>query len=514
MDVQKMPEIDFGKEEEITLKTKKGSMKGLVHNGVAVFKGVPYAKPPIKELRFCPPEDNEPWDGIRDCTKFGHCAIQEESVLINTTPSEDCLYLNIWTPVERKEKLPVFFWIHGGGFFNGCGTMPYYDGTHFAMEDVIVVTINYRLGAIGFLALETSLKKYGTTGNWGTLDQIQALKWVNENIDDFGGDPSRITIAGESAGSFSISNLIMSPLTKGLFSQAVMESGSILENKIAVPFTEAKLEKCIDMSRRFAAVFGADDSEEGLEILRKIDALTLWQMGFFSSDATVTAPFAFWAAQDGYVIPKDPLDALSKGENNKGKFIIGYNHDEGAVFISGEVSKQVYDKYLYQTFKGRKAEEVRERYKDKFDNNYSQKVVDIVTYSYFKAGMTLFQEKLSEQGNDVYAYEFDYLPKGNYPLSMAGAHHAVEIPFVFDTNEEVGIKYDEAGKRITKQVHDLWLNFIKNSNPNEGISINANMKWDKYNVSDKKIYYLEPEIKCESTRDIDEIEFFKNVIYK
>lgn len=511
MEIQKMREIDFGEEGSITIKTKKGEMKGITHNGVAAFKGVPYAKPPIGELRFAPPKDIEAWEGTLDCTKFGNCAMQEDSVLINTTPSEDCLYLNIWTPINRKEKLPVFFWIHGGGFFNGCGSMPYYDGTHFALQDVIVVTINYRLGALGFLALETSLKEFGTTGNWGTLDQIQALKWVNENIDDFGGDPSRITIAGESAGSFSISNLIMSPLTKGLFSQAIMESGSILENKIAVPFTEAKLEKSIDMSRRFAEVFGADDSKEGLEILRSIDARTLWEMGFFSSDATVTAPFAFWACQDGYVIPKNPLKALRNGENNKGNFIIGYNHDEGAVFIAGEVTEPVYNKYLYQTFKGN-AEEVKKRYENK-GNSFSEKVVDIVSYSYFKSGMTLFQEELSKQGNNVYAYEFDYVPGGNYPLAMAGAHHAVEIPFVFDTNEDVGLKYDEIGKIITLQVHDFWINFIKTGDPNEGEIPIKNVKWDKYDKSTAKLYYFAPEMKCEETKDVDNINFFKKVIY-
>ncbi len=494
----------------IKINTKKGNIKGIVSDGICVFKGVPYAKPPVGNLRFAPPEEMDFWNDEIDCTDFKNCPIQEDSVLINTKPSEDCLYINIWAP-ENAKDLPVFFWIHGGGFYNGCGTMNYYDGTHFAKDGVIVVTVDYRLGAIGYLALETSFKEYNTTGNWGTLDQIAALKWVNENISAFGGDPSKITIAGESAGSFSISNLIMSPLTKGLFSQAIMESGSLFENMIAVPFTEAKLDKAMKMSKEFAKVFGADDSKEGLEKLRQIDARTLWEMGYFSSDATVTAPFAFWAIQDGTVIPKDPIDALKNGEYNKVKYIIGYNKEEGNVFIQENLQEPVYNKYLYQTFKDR-AQDVNQYYKD-YNGTLTQKARDIVSISYFKAGMTLMQDELSKQGQDVYAYQFDFVPQGNYPLKAMGAHHAVEIPFVFGTNELVGLKYDEIGQRVEHQMHSMWVNFIKNGDPNIGIELPSNEKWEKYDYQNPKLYHFDKEMKLLETSDTDKIKFFQEIIY-
>src|SRR5574344_1456681 len=178
-----------------TVKTAQGIVSGAQENGVLSFKGMPYAKPPLGELRFTPPNEAEPWTGVRECIAYGPCATQADSILVNNETSEDCLYLNIWTP-NVSGKLPVYFWIHGGGFCTGCGSMEYYNGSYFAQQDIVVVTINYRLGALVFLAFNTLLQQYGTTGNWGTLDQIAALKWVRQNIAAFGGDPDNITIGG------------------------------------------------------------------------------------------------------------------------------------------------------------------------------------------------------------------------------------------------------------------------------------------------------------------------------
>lgn len=184
--------------------TTLGRVQGLEQDGVSVYKGIPYAKPPVGGLRFRAPEPAEPWSDTLDCTEFGSSALQPTADDI-PTPDEDCLNLNVWTSAQEGEKQPVYVFIHGGAYFQGSGAKSMYDCTNFAKDGVVGVTINYRLGALGFLGLEASKAEGGTTGNFGTLDQIEALKWVKQKISAFGGAPENITIGGESAGSFSVS---------------------------------------------------------------------------------------------------------------------------------------------------------------------------------------------------------------------------------------------------------------------------------------------------------------------
>lgn len=521
--------------ETIEIKLPYGDIEGYIQDDIAIFKGIPYAKPPIGKLRFTPPQDVDPWKNTLDCTKYRNSAIQNKKELLDTnieftpqenqesfmkeTPlaktgiSEDCLYLNIWTPKDIKnKKLPVLFWIHGGGFYSGCGSYDYFIGDEFAKNDVILVTINYRLGPLGFLALKTSLDEYQTTGNWGTLDQIKALQWVNDNISLFGGDPNKITIAGQSAGSFSISNLIMSPKAKGLFNQAIMESGSIFANKVAVPFTESKLDKSIEMSREFAKIFGAEDTKEGLELLRDIDAETLHNMGYFSSDYDITCPYAFWAVEDGNVLPKDPVQSLKNGKYNKVKVISGYTQNEGIVFFTELMnSESMWEKYVYQSFKSDNARKVL-NYINK--GNPFEKAVRCLNGSYFKAGITFMQETMADQGIDVYAYEFNYSPQGNYPLAMLGAHHTVELPFVFGLTKNLGLKFNEKGQNVEKQIHNMWINFVKNGDPNNGLDLPYDTKWNKYNSSNTEIFYFDTKMSTgkRPKEDIEDIKFFKDIL--
>lgn len=475
------------------------------------FKGVPYAKPPVGNLRFAPPEPPDPWKEDRECFTFGNCAIQEPSLLVNTTPSEDCLYLNLWVPTNLEgKKAPVFFWIHGGGYYNGCGTMNYYDGTAFAQKGIIVVTINYRLGVLGFLGLKTLYDEFGTTGNWGTLDQIAALKWTKENIAAFGGDPEAITIAGESAGSFSVSNLVLSPLTKGLFKQAIMQSGSVFENFAAVPYTQSMLKPTMDMSAAFAQSLGAEDTPEGLAKLRQMDALDLWKAGFFSSDVTVSCPFAFWATLDGTVIPENPVDALMTGRYNPCNVLMGFNQNEGIVFMSDQSTEDGARDYINRIFSETSAKEVRNYYKEQGLTDM-QCIPDLVTYTYFKAGMTFFKETLARQGAAVYGYEFDFTGDGNYPMQQLGAHHALDILYVFDTIETAGLTAGDAGEFVENQMHDLWCNFVKTGNPNEGDPLPDPTLWEKYKDTDPKTYYISDKVHFGPTEDMGKIRFFQNL---
>ena len=503
-----MVDIEY-RETEIA----SGKVRGAVHEGTVVYKGIPYAAPPIGDLRFAPPQKPKPWTDVLDCLEFGHCATQTPSILINTTPSEDCLYLNVWAPADAKpdDALPVVYWIHGGGYFNDCGTMNYYDGTSFAKQNVILVTFNYRLGALGFLGLKTLQDQYGTTGNWGTLDQIAALEWVHDNIAAFGGDPANVTIDGESAGSFSISGLVLSPKTKGLFRRAIMQSGSLFADRFAVPFTEAKLDKTIKMSQDFAQHFGAADSPDGLAALRHVDALTLWKTGFFSSDITQECPWAFWATLDGVVLPENPRAALEQGQVNGSEFIIGYNGNEGAVFISAASKPEGAKAYLDRVFPGEQGERVASLYEG---IDPLKEVVDVVTYAYFKAGETLMKNALAAQGKTVYGYEFDYVPEGDYPMKQLGAHHAVEILYSFATSKAAGLTLGPDDGKVAEEMHRRWCNFAKTGDPNNVNvwPVPSGVVWQNHEGQEGPLLYLNAKTTCGPTADAAKIRLFMDML--
>ncbi|MGB4984925.1 MAG: carboxylesterase family protein [Erysipelotrichaceae bacterium] len=497
------------KENTVIIKTNKGDIAGQYQDNMMVFKGIPYAKPPVKELRFAPPVAMDVWDGVKECYEYGNCSTQAPCILVNSKPSEDCLYLNVWAPkLDPNKKYPVYFWIHGGGYFNGCGSMEYYDGSSFANKDVIVVTINYRLGALGFLALETLMNKYGTTGNWGMLDQIAALKWVNENIAAFGGDSNNITIGGESAGSFSVSSLVMSPLAKGLFQKAIMQSGNILSDNVSLPFTQAKLEASVDNSVKFAQLFGADDSEKGLEILQNVDAYKLWETGFFSSDITVPSPMAFWHTLDGVVLPKNPLEALKNKEYNKAVYLMGFNEQEGNVFLSENSTLEGAHNFISLVF-GDKKDGLNKYYDDNVRQNLGF-VSDVVTYAYFKAGTLSMMDLLVSNGEKVYGYEFGLTADGNYPMKNIGPHHAVDILYTFDSFDKMGLIMGPNDKMISKQMNTMWANFITSGNPNVGLELDHKVVWDTYN--NNKFYYFNENIECTNLKDREKINDFEKML--
>ncbi|MDR1074188.1 MAG: carboxylesterase family protein, partial [Treponema sp.] len=268
-----------------SLVTKNGPIKGVRAKGVYAYKGIPYAKAPVGDLRFAPPQDAEPWTEVRDCTKYGPVIPQWLTVslrLDNTEQSEDALIVNVWTPSapKKNDKLPMYVFIHGDGYAFGSGNEKDYDGTGFALDGVVAVTINYRLSALGFFASNETYNQYGTTGNWGILDQIKVLEWVRDNIAEFGGDPEQVTIGGESAGSLSVSALVLSPLAKGLFRSAIMESGAILAMQ-AMAY-HGDLQKSIEQSQALAGIFGASDTAEGLAYLRQVDGYVLNYLSPFS----------------------------------------------------------------------------------------------------------------------------------------------------------------------------------------------------------------------------------------
>ena len=319
-----------------------GPVQGQFRRGVSSYKGIPYAMPPVGHRRFKAPEPMPPWEAVRDCSKPGNSSLQMGGITVDSPStyqmdgkSEDCLFLNVWTPaVAADEHYPVYVFIHGGAFSSGSGSEMVYDGGRMAQEGVVVVTINYRLGALGFLATRGLLAEAGTTGNYGILDQIQALHWVQSNIKSFGGDPDQVTIGGQSAGAYSVTALLLSPLAKGLFHQAVVESGSIFSISSFSSLNRGDLQKTMDNGKLLCDLYGIEDSQNGLEQLRTLSGDIFAALSMVKSNqATVPNAFGFWPVFDGVVLPADPVMALKNGEVNPVKILAGYNSDESSLFI-------------------------------------------------------------------------------------------------------------------------------------------------------------------------------------
>ncbi|HJJ48925.1 MAG TPA: carboxylesterase family protein [Methanocorpusculum sp.] len=477
------------------------NITGISEGGVDRFLGIPYAEPPVGDLRFAPPVPKKPWTETLDCTKYGNSAVQSPFLIGDKPVSEDCLYLNVWKPSDAKEgdNLPVYFWIHGGGWCFGSGAESTYNGDRFAKEGVILVTINYRLSALGYLALDTLMKKYGTAGNWATLDQICALQWVHDNISKFGGDPNNVTVGGESAGSFNTFALLLSPKAEGLFQKAALESGA---------FTYAfaphnRLDKAIEIGKKIAAKFGADDSEEGLEILRKVPAYELWEVADINLKNIMDGnPCQTYPVYDGVVLPlNNPQDALKEGKFNKNvKLILGNNFIEGPLFVHEEVlTEEIFNKYIRNTFNPDSYQEIIDHYAKQTDRTLTEKACEVVGLGIISLGIMAAEAYFAYSGIPVYSYEFSYVNSTNTIPT-----HAMEMPFVFGCDTLLGGKpMQEADVKVREAMHGYWLNFIKTGNPN-GPSL---PKWPLFVKGEKTILNINKEISVITRTHQAEVDF-------
>lgn len=449
------------------VQTKYGKVEGLEKDGVQIWRGVPFAKPPVGELRFMPPQPPEAWEGVRDATKFAPFAPQlaggMDRILGRGAPpsDEDCLYLNIWSPAADNANRPVLFWIHGGAFVTGSGATPWYDGRSFASQgDVVVVTINYRLGVLGFLHLAEFGEEYATSGNNGILDQITALEWVRDNIAAFGGDPNNVTIFGESAGAMSVGTLLATPLAKGLFHKAILQSGAAHNVRSAEHATKAARNVLDTLEFN-----GTIDELKSVPVEKLLEA---------ASKATISFPNArlFQPVIDGNVLPKAPHKLIAEGSAANVPVLIGTTLDEMNLFT---MLDPTWTKLDEAGIKARCAWMVGEETFAKVSGYYAdqpaasplQKWTSMLTdKTFWIPSVRLSEAQIAHA--PVWMYRFDWAS----PVfdGKLGSCHALEIPFVWNNLDKAGVTNftgdSPARQAIADAMHAAWIAFAKTGNPN------------------------------------------------
>ena len=445
---------------------------------VEVYAGIPYAAPPVGELRWREPQDPAPWEGVLKADRFAPMSMQPQSSAIYNSlariigyhdyrisltdnyrdaNSEDALYLNIWKPAGEQEKLPVLVYVHGGSLQTGQPWYEDYSGEGLARKGVIVVNMGYRLGVFGFLATEELMaeSENGTTGNYGLLDQIKALEWVQENIAAFGGDPDNVTLAGESAGAACVSALCTSPLARGLFRRVIAESSTTTAERPAHSFRI--LNRALKTGNETLHRFGVSNVEE----LRQLDAEKL----------VVAADQVHHMAVDGYVLPVTPYEAYAAGHHNEEAILHGFNADEGTPFILFEQANLKNYEQKVRNYFGDYADEVLAQYPAATDTEAKQNWTDIYSAVYFSHGHYCWVGQALANGVPSYEY---YFSKDNGRL---GPWHSGEEVYCYHNIPDGSKLYDDADRELSDLFSDYFVNFIKTGDPNgPGLP-----RWEKSN---------------------------------
>jgi para-nitrobenzyl esterase len=447
-----------------TVATPAGKLRGGIAGSVRTFKGIPYAQPPTGPMRWKPPLPGPKWKGTRDAINFGPACIQPGpragSIYSWDLPavSEDCLTLNVWAPANAR-KAPVFFWIHGGALWGGSGSEPMYDGTKLAERGIVVVTVNYRLGVLGYFAHPalSAESRRNTSGNYGLLDQIQALRWVKRNITAFGGDAANVTIVGESAGGLSVMYLMAAPEARGLFHKAVTQSAYMVSASGLRTATYGGV-AAEEVGTWLAAKMGAND----LAGLRALEATKMTEA------ASAAGYFPFFNI-DGPILPRQVIDAFDRGELAKVPILAGFNRGE-IRSLRGLASQPPADAATYE-------KQIRERYADLADkflelypsSDMPESVLATVRDSLYGWTAERLVSKQTALGVPSFLYLFDH----GYPAAdSAGLHafHASELPYVFGTAAHTPPLWPAVPKtpeeaRLSDAMADYWASFARRGVP-------------------------------------------------
>jgi para-nitrobenzyl esterase len=480
---------------------ESGAIQGTGTNGLTVYKGVPYAAPPLGDLRWREPQPVKPWKGLRSADTFAPACLQKGVSMPGEAPptvNEDCLYLNIWTPTgTATEHLPVIVWIHGGGYSNGSASMPLYWGDRLAHKGVVVVTIAYRLGPLGFLAHPelTRESAHHSSGNYGLMDQIAALEWIQHNIAAFGGDAKRVTIAGQSSGSMAVSALMASPRAKGLFQRAIGESGGLFEPlELAPSYLLANAERD---GQKYVASLGVASLQE----LRRLPAADL--LG--GTAGAITHPVI-----EPYVLPIGPYDAFTSGQQNDVPLLVGSNAEEARALVNvANVKASTFTNDLERHF-GPLPTPIIEAYPHATDRQARQARLDLERDLRFGWDMWAWAWLQAGTGQSaVYYYSFKQQPP--FPVGSTyegwGASHFAELWYVFDHLDQVQWRWSPADRRLAEAMSAYWVNFAASGNPN-GPGLPT---WHAFTRENRKVQYLADRITAGDVPNIASLKIFDAV---
>ena len=475
-----------------TVKVTGGIIEGSTEDGISSFKGIPFAAPPIGDLRWRAPQPVIPWEGIKQTREFAPGPVQDtEFGAVLGGPqivSEDCLYLNVWTGAKKPdEKRPVMVWIYGGGFGTGMTSTPLYDGASLAKKGVVLVSVAYRLGPFGFLAHPELSKETGKgSGCYGIQDQIAGIKWVNENIANFGGDPSNITIFGESAGAKSIGFIVTSPMAKGFFHRAISQSGGAAAPPVYT------LKEAEAMGKDYLSRVGADD----IRSARSLSAEQIQSGTKGSGD--------FRPVPDGRTIVDDPYELLETGNYNDTPILIGTNSDEGGLFLKEEITKETFKQYVEKKL-GPGMDALLKVYPHTTDAEAIRSAKDIIReYGYAWSTFNWAELHSGNGRNRAFVYYYDH----RTPAYPEGANHASELAYVFDNLMSMPDQPENFPGPEDKALSDLltsyWINFAKNGDPNgPGLPF-----WPPFDKKERKTMFFDENPSARPHPNLEKIRTF------
>ena len=457
--------------------TEAGPVSGMFEDSVYIFKGVPFAAPPVGERRWQEPKPLTAWTDTLACNNFAASPVQndpkpfmmwtEEFIAPPQPLSEDCLYLNIWSGASNaSDKLPVLVWIYGGGFTSGSGACAIYDGKALAKEGIVYITINYRVGVFGFMAHPelTTEAQHKSSGNYGLLDQIAALKWVKNNIAAFGGDPDKVTIAGQSAGSMSVQSLVASPLTKGLFRGAIAQSGA---GRPAMTLQDAE---------KVGVLLSEKLHSTSVSALRQLPADSMLSLAN-------TLPFgSFFPIVDGYVIPENFDSIFLKKKHQDVPVMAGWVLGDGALVMRQAKPAADFIKDASKTY-GANVSEFLKLFPAGSDEEAkaSQEKLGVLQF----AGTGDYKWAKANSSN-TYLYQYTYVPTDKPDFPNYGAFHTSEVPYALHTLALWNRPWKQSDYDVERYMSGYWLNFVKSGNPN-GVGL---PEWKAYKPDDAVVMEL------------------------
>ena len=485
------------------VKTAYGKVEGAFNSDKTVrsYKGIPFAAPPVGDLRWKAPQPAKNWAGVRACTTFSASPMQskpvpfmcwtEEFIAQPEPLSEDCLYLNVWTSAQPKgEKRPVFVWIYGGGLSSGSTNCAIYDGEDMAKKGVVFVSLNYRVGVFGFMAHSELSKEsaHNASGNYGFMDQMAALRWIQKNIAAFGGDPNNVTIAGQSAGSFSVNALVASPLAKGLFHKAIAQSGGLFSKRLGKNLLEAEKQGEMVMQAAKATTIAE---------LRKKTASEIWAI------STGKGIDRFGTTLDNYVLPTDITSHFAKGLHNDVPLLTGWVTGDGMLMGSPNTTAEKFKKDA-QTNYGDKANEFLTIFTAQTDEEAKAAQTKMAMFGFAALPSHMWA---GFNKSKSYLYHFSHVPpdKPNFP--NYGAFHTSEVPYALHTLKMWKREWQQTDYDLEKTMSDYWVNFAKTGNPNgQGLP-----EWKSYDKQSGNIMELGDKVVLRPSLFKKELDFLEMV---